>query len=355
MTPVTRPRDATPPAQARDQLRTLVAATDSRTRRRLLLVAGALLLLLVGAVVAKLFAGLPEAVDRSQVIPAALGLREGMIERMVLFNRLPRAVVAVVAGGLFGLSGAIYQRLLGNPLATPDIIGITAGASACAVIVLSLELRIAGLLQVAAATGAVVAALLVFALSWRGGVNTYRLVLVGIGVGAMFAAVTSYLLVRMDERGGEVAMRWLVGSLNGAAWGDARLLGAALVLACLGTVALLRHLRAIALGDDVAEGLGTRVNTYRVLALVLGALAAAAATSVVGPIAFVGLISGPMATRLLGVTDAPFSAALVGAVTLVSADVASQSMPLVSPVPTGAIIAVFGAPVLIYLLLRGRG
>lgn len=288
------------------------------------------------------------------VLPAALGQSDGLADYVVRRTNLPRGIVALLGGALFGLSGALAQRLFGNPLATPDIIGISSGAGAGAMIVIA-GLGATGIgVQGGAMVGALVVALIVYTLSWSGGVQSYRLILIGIGVGACASAIVTFIVTRLDEVSTQRAMRWLIGSLNGADFSDAALLAGTLAFGLVLVLPMRRALSDLALGDELAAGLGVRVPALRLAALLLATLLAALVTSVTGPIAFVALVAGPIATRMLRVPDAPAVAALVGSVLLCATDIAAQTLPILSPVPTGAITALFGAPVLIALLVRKK-
>ncbi|MFD0891973.1 iron chelate uptake ABC transporter family permease subunit, partial [Streptosporangium algeriense] len=164
------------------------------------------------------------------VLPAAFGLRTGLADYVVFQNRLPRALSALLSGALFGLSGALYQRLVRNPLATPDIVGISAGGGAGAVTVLILVPGLPLGVPFAAVLGAFALVAAIHALSWRQGVDTYRLVLVGIGLSAVCGAYTNYLFTVADQHSIAVAMRWLVGSVNNASWEGVLTLGPALAV-----------------------------------------------------------------------------------------------------------------------------
>lgn len=324
-----------------------------RVRVRTAIVVLALTLILLAGVSAEILAGGTADIDPADIPAALVGAGSGLAQFVIFETRLPRAVTAVLVGALFGLAGVVYQRLISNILATPDIIGVSAGASAGAVTVLVAAGGTGIFVQAGAVVGAALAVLVIFGLSWRQGSSTYRLVLVGIGVGACFAALTSYLLTFADSMTSTRAMRWMIGSLSGAQWSEVGVLAITLVLGIIAVVALAPSLGAIRLGDPLAAGLGTRVALVRITALLLGATLAAIATSVAGPVAFVALVSGPIAVRLLP-QSGPLPAALVGATVLVVADIAAQTLPYVSPVPTGVLTGLVGAPALVFLLLARK-
>lgn len=266
--------------------------------------------------------------------------------------RLPRAIVAVTVGLCFGLGGVTFQTMLRNPLASPDIIGITAGAGAAAAFAI-IVLRLSdGQVSVVAIAAGLAVALLVYALSFRRGVLGTRLILVGIGIAAMLDAFTAYVLSRAGEWDLQQAMRWLSGSLNGATWADAVIVVVA--LAVLGPVLLSRSraLDMLRLGDDAASALGVRVEPTRVLLIVAAVGLIAFGTAAAGPIAFVAFLSGPIAARIVrphGSLLIP--SALVGAALVVVGDLVGQ-WAFGTRFPVGVVTGVLGAPYLVYLVVH---
>lgn len=266
--------------------------------------------------------------------------------------RLPRASLALLTGLCFGLSGVTFQTMLRNPLASPDIIGISSGASAAAVF----SIVILGLTGAAVSAVAIVAglgvALAVYLLSYRSGVAGIRLVLIGIGVGAMFNSVVSWVLQRAPQYELQEAMRWLTGSLNSSAWSDVVPVLAALTVLGPVLLVLTRNLGAIQLGDPAAAALGVRVEQTRVWAIIAAVGLIAFATAAAGPIAFVAFLSGPIAARLVGPRGSLLlPAALVGALLVLVADLCAQYV-LGTRYPVGVVTGVLGAPYLLYLLVR---
>ncbi|MER7763754.1 iron ABC transporter permease [Streptomyces sp. NPDC097619] len=334
----------------------LTAARRAATRR-LALVWTLTSLALLGLLTASVLLGGLRGITPGEVLPAAFGLRTGIADYVVHVIRLPRALAALLGGALFGLAGALYQRLIRNPLATPDVVGVSAGAGAGAVTVLLLVPALPYGIEAAAVAGAFLMIGAILALSTRNGtVDTYRLVIIGIGLAAVCAAYTNYLFTMAGEQGLAQVMRWLVGSVSGATWQGVGTLAVALAVCAVCAAPLHRALSALSLGDELAAGLGSRVGRVRTAALLLGAAAAALATSVTGPIGFVSLVSGPLAARLVGNERALVLAPAVGAVIVLAADVVAQHGPLISPVPTGAVTALIGAPYFVLLILRrGQG
>ncbi|MFD3958082.1 MULTISPECIES: FecCD family ABC transporter permease [Streptomyces] len=266
--------------------------------------------------------------------------------------RLPRAVLALVAGFSFGLAGVTFQTMLRNPLASPDIIGISSGASAAAaiaIVTLSLGEVQVSVLAIAAGLGV---ALLVYALAFRGGVVGTRLILIGIGTSAMLDSITSYTLSQAAEWDLQEAMRWLTGSLNGTTWDQVL---PALVAAAVLTPLLLgqaRDLSAMQLGDDTASALGVRVERTRITVIVAAVGLIAFATAAAGPIAFVAFLSGPIAARIVGAGGSLLvPAGLVGALLVLVADFTGQ-FAFGERYPVGVVTGVLGAPYLVYLIIR---
>ncbi|MFG3104419.1 FecCD family ABC transporter permease [Streptomyces sp. NPDC048182] len=324
-----------------------------RANRRTLLVACVLAAALVGLLACSLLLGGLRGIAGQDVVPAAFGRRTGLADYVVHRIRMPRALAALLSGALFGLSGALYQRLIRNPLATPDIVGISAGSGAGAVTVLLFAAELPFGVELGALGGSFAMVAVLLALSRRAGrVDTYRLVLIGIGLAAVCTAYVDYLLTMAGEQSRTQMLRWLVGSVSGADWDGVTTLAAGLAACLLAAAPLGRALGALAVGDQLAAGLGTRVGAARTATLLLGAAAAALATSVTGPIGFVSLVSGPIAARLVGADRAVGLAVPVGAVIVLAADVAAQHAPQISPVPTGVLTALLGAPYFVWLILR---
>jgi iron complex transport system permease protein len=266
--------------------------------------------------------------------------------------RLPRMALAILAGFAFGIAGVTFQTLLRNPLASPDIIGITEGASAAAVVAI-VVLGLSGpAVSAMALGGALITALAIYLLSNKGGFSGIRLILIGIGVAAMLQSVVSYVLSRAADWDIQMAMRWITGSLNNAAWDDVIPLAIASVIIVPFLFSQARSLGMLQLGDDSASGLGVHVTATRLM-FILGAVALLAfATAGTGPIAFVAFMAGPIAARITGPgANLLLPSAFVGAVLVLGGDLIGQ-FAFDARYPVGVITGVLGAPYLIYLLIR---
>lgn len=266
--------------------------------------------------------------------------------------RLPRAILSVLAGLSFGLGGVAFQTMLRNPLASPDIIGISSGASAAAVfaiVVLSMSGPAVSIFAVVSGLGV---ALLVYALSSRNGVAGTRLILVGIGVSAMLESFIAYILSSAPAWNLQEAMRWLTGSVNGARLDQVTPLFFALIIFGGLLLSRTRDLESLRLGDDTASALGTKVAQTRIIVVIAAVGMISFATAVAGPISFVAFLSGPIASRVLRSNGSLLvPAALIGAILVLAGDYIGQFM-LPGRYPVGVVTGALGAPYLIYLIVR---
>ena len=332
---------------------TLDAVARGRRRRavRRLAVIGVLAVLVaavfaVSLMVGNTFYGPGEVIDvlRGELVPGA-SFTVGEL-------RLPRACLAVLTGAAFGLGGVTFQTMLRNPLASPDIIGISSGASAAAVVAIVVYALSDTAVSLAAIVAALTTALLIYLLAYRDGVVGTRLILIGIGIAAMLDSVVSYVLMRAAVWDIQTAMRWLTGSLNNATWDEVVPLLIAMLVGVPVLLGQSRNLTLMQQGDDSASALGVRVERTRLVAIIAAVTLVAFATAAAGPIAFVAFLAGPIAARIVGGgTSLMVPAALVGALLVLTADLAGQ-YAFENRYPVGVITGVLGAPYLVYLLIR---
>lgn len=334
-----------------DDLRTVRAARRRGRPRVVAVVTGLLLAIVVVACVSMTVGSFPIPV--LDVPSILLGHGDQQTTFIVNELRLPRIVCGLLVGVAFGVSGAIFQSLVQNELASPDIIGITAGASTAAVLMIVVVGASATELSLAALVGAGLTALAIYLLSYRQGVTGYRLILIGIGFAAGLGAVTSYLVLRAELDELQRANVWLIGSLNGRGWEQVGPLALVVAVLVPGAVLLRRALRALQLGDDAATGIGVRVNPAKVAILLIGVALAAFATAAAGPVAFVAFVSAPIARRMLGNGDvALVSSGLFGALLLTFADLVARLGIADNELPVGVLTGIFGAPYLVWLLIK---
>lgn len=283
-----------------------------------------------------------------------VGIRSPETDLIIGDFRMPRAVCAAMVGFSFGMSGAILQRMARNPLASPDMIGITNGAVAAAVYFVVVAQASSRTVSAAALAGAMLSALAVYLLAYRKGVSGYRLVLIGIAMTAMLQSVTHYMLTRATIWNARSAMIWITGNLSDRTWDHVRPLTYSLLVVVPITVALARYLRVLELGDDCARALGVAVEPVRAALLACTVVLAAIATTAAGPISFVALVSPQIARRLVrDRTPALIPAGACGALLLLSADLLAR-VATDQELPVGIVTGILGAPYLLLLLVRAN-
>ncbi len=293
-----------------------------------------------------------------EVLAVLLGGGDRAQQFIVLELRLPRSLTAVLVGAALGVSGALTQTVARNPLASPDVLGVTAGASAAAVLLIVSGGTAAAIgdavgLPLAALVGGLLAAALVYGLAWRRGIEGYRLVLVGVGVSAVGTACTNWLLTRAEITDAARATVWLTGSLNARGWEHVVPVGIALAVLVPVALVLGFGLGALQLGDDTARGLGLRVDRERAALILVAVALAAIATACAGPIAFVALVVPQICLRLAGTARPPLLASAVyGALLMLVSDLIARTV-LGVELPVGIVTAILGAPYLLFLLTRG--
>ncbi len=297
----------------------------------------------------------------ADVLRTLVGLGEGPRNFIILELRAPRIVVGVLVGLALGVAGALFQTFARNPLASPDTLGITMGASvgAVAAIVLGGGGALGGAFSgvgvpLAALLGALLVGVVLFALTWRSGIDGYRLVLVGIALWSVGTALVDWLLTTAEIYDAAAAYVWITGSLNARTWENALPLAVALAVLLPLALAASRSLAVLQFGDDTARGLGVRLPLAQAAVVLLAIGCVGFAVSAAGPITFVALVVPQIAVRLTGGSRPPLLASgLLGAVLVVGADLVTRTV-LPEALPVGILTAVLGAPYLLWLLVRGR-
>ncbi|GAA0994590.1 iron chelate uptake ABC transporter family permease subunit [Acrocarpospora macrocephala] len=317
-------------------------------RHRTIVVNSALAVSLVTAAFVSLASG---AYARSpiEVLAVLMGQGDTMDRFVIVDLRLPRLLVALIVGVAFAVAGALFQTVLRNPLASPDIIGISGGASAAAVFAI-IGLGLTGpAVSVAALLGAAVVAACVYLLASSSG---YRFVLIGIGFAFIANSVIGYLLTRGKVEKAQTALVWMVGSLGGASATDVLLLAVTVAPLLVLVAANAPRLRILQLGNETASSLGVNPERTTLATVVLASALIAVATAVVGPIAFLAFVSAPIARRLARTGSLALgTSALVGAVIVLVADfVAQHVLPETVQAPVGVVTGLLGGCYLIRLL-----
>ncbi|MFI5529708.1 FecCD family ABC transporter permease [Kitasatospora sp. NPDC051853] len=324
----------------------------TRQRRRTLLTGLALTVALV------LLTGL--ALSTGQVklplldaLRALVGLGDSGDVLVVQEFRAPRVVSALIAGAALAVSGSLLQRLFRNPLASPDVVGVTGGASFGAVLMLALGASQL-LIPLAALGGGLLAALLLGGFAWRSKIAVTRLVLVGLAVQSGLAAAVNLMIVRFPAELASSAMQWTTGSLYGRNWTEIQLCGSAIAVLTVLVFLLNRQVAVLDLGDDSAGGLGLDPHRTRLALLLLTVTLASLAAGLTGPVSFVAL-AVPHLVRFLAGPPTPGTlvlTALTGALLLLGSDYAVLNLLPVHGLPVGAVTATLGAPWLLFLMIR---
>ncbi|KAM9862286.1 iron chelate uptake ABC transporter family permease subunit [Leucobacter sp. BZR 635] len=320
--------------------------SSSRTAR----VCAALVVLLLGLVVAALMLG-EFTVTPAQIIETFRGnAPDQRTEFFILGRRLPRALVAITVGACLAVAGAVFQMLTRNPLASPDILGISGGASVGAVMVMLVWGGSTAQASLGALIGAVAMAALIVALTARTGLHGVQLILTGVALSAIAGAVVDYVLSQVFVASATTAQTWLVGSLQGRSWAD--LVPAVAVLAVAAPILLWKaaDARTMTLGDSAAIGLGVNAARTRWILLFVATLLVAVAVATAGPISFVALVAPHLARRLCR-AESFLAAGLTGAALLLVSDLVAL-YAFAFPVPVGVVTITLGGGFFLWLLWR---
>ncbi|MBW4454448.1 MAG: iron ABC transporter permease [Nostoc indistinguendum CM1-VF10] len=293
------------------------------------------------------------------IVKTILGLDTGNPDHSFVIQnlRLPRTLVAFMVGMALAISGTIFQGLTRNPLANPGIIGINAGASLAAVVVIVLfPSAPIYTLPLSAFAGALLMAILIYSLAWNNGSSPILLILMGIGLSAITSAITSLMITFGEINDVSNALVWLAGSVYGRTWEQVFSLLPWLIVFVPMALTLARHLNALNLGDDVAKSLGSQVEWQRGLLIVVGVALAGSGVATAGNIGFIGLIAPHVGRQLVGATHEALipTSALLGGAIVVMADLLGRTLFAPIELPCGVISAAIGAPYFLYLLIRNR-
>lgn len=291
--------------------------------------------------------------DFSQVFNALTGSAPRNITMVVTEWRLPRVMMAIVVGAALGVSGAIFQSLLRNPLGSPDVMGFNTGAWSGVLVAMVLFGQHLTAIAFAAMAGGILTSLLVWALAWRNGIETFRLIIIGIGIRAMLMAFNTWLLLHASLETSLSAGLWNAGSLNGLTW--AKTLPTTPIIALMFICAwlLVRRMRLLEMGDDSACALGVSVERSRLTLMLVAVVLTAASTAIAGPISFIALVAPHIARRISGTARWGLTqAALCGALLLLAADLCAQQLFMPYQLPVGVVTVSLGGIYLIVLLVQ---
>ncbi len=304
---------------------------------------------------------------------------DGGYDQLVIWDiRLPRIIVGTIAGALLGISGAIFQSIIRNPLASPDVIGFNAGIALGAVVALVIFGATGYGVIFGAISGGIITAILVMGLAWKTspvtnhipksvyrrtlfirlwktanayGFIPYRIVLIGIGCAFTITAITNFILTTTDIYRASDAMIWLIGSVGGKTWQSVEIAISGFIILLPWALYLQNSMCNLEMGNDTAISLGVHINRTRISALTLGILLSAVAISVVGPIGFVAFVSGPIARRISATAGITIGlSAIVGAIILTFADLMGRIAIPDLTLSAGIYTAIIGGPYLLWLL-----
>jgi iron complex transport system permease protein len=294
---------------------------------------------------------------------ALFGQGQEMNQLIITEFRLPRVLVAFIAGASLALSGAILQGIIRNPLASPDMIGISGGAGFAAVAFLTMFsddsnnlLLSINYLPFFAFAGATIAAFLIYGLAWKDGVTPIRLILIGIGLMALFQALTTLMMLIGPIYRASQATVWLTGTVYGTSWKEVKALFPWFLSMLPVLLFLVRRLNIQGFGDDLTTAAGVSVHRERLMLLIICTALAGSAVAFAGAIGFVGLIGPHIARRITGSSFGGLfpASALIGGTIVVLADLAGRTLFSPLEVPAGVFTAAIGAPYFIYLLFKNQ-
>jgi iron complex transport system permease protein len=287
----------------------------------------------------------------SETLSAIFDSEPCLNRKIIWLIRLPRNITAALVGASLALAGAILQGIMRNPLASPNIIGVSAGGGLAAVVIMILLPQYFYLLVPAAFIGSLAATLLIFLLAWNRGLHPMRLILSGVAVSSLLGAFISALMLFYPDRLTGV-IDFMVGGLNARTWKHVNTLWPYTIGGIAAALLMAKRLNILALGDDAAVGLGLKVEQTRIIFIVISALLAAAAVSVAGLLGFVGLIAPHMMRMIVG-SDHRYlfpASILFGAGLLMTCDTLGRIVLDPVQLPVGIIMAMLGAPFFLYLL-----
>ena len=318
------------------------------------LVLSCLLLMLVSLAVA-VFSLRSGAVtlDFTQVFNALTGSAPRNNTMVVTEWRLPRVMMALLVGAALGISGAIFQSLMRNPLGSPDVMGFNTGAWSGVLVAMVLFGQHLTAITLAAMAGGILTSLIVWALAWRDGIETFRLIIIGIGMRAMLMAFNTWLLLQASLETSLSAGLWFAGSLNGLTWAKTLPAAPLILLMFVCALLLVKRMRLLEMGDDSACALGVSVERSRLMLMLVAVVLTAAATAIAGPISFIALVAPHIARRLSGTARWGLTqSALCGSLLLLAADLCAQQLFMPYQLPVGVVTVSLGGIYLIVLLVQ---
>ena len=322
-------------------------------RKRMIVIVSLSLLLVIASVGSLMIGAVSFSV--TEIWHGLLYANDSLERRIVWELRFPRVLIGLIVGMCLATSGAILQGIMKNPLADPGIIGVSSGAGLAATVILIIFPAYILFLPAAAFLGALVTALVIYTLSWRGGTSAVRIILVGVAINAVIGAFMSALMLLYSDRV-QAVLPWLAGGIAGVGWVQFEMIVYYALAALVLSLFSIRHIRILRLGDEVAKLLGHNVEQSRFFLIVLSTLLAGIAVSVSGLIGFVGLVIPHIMRTLVG-GDYRFllpASALGGSLLVVVADTVARSAFSPIELPVGILLSFLGGPFFLYMIQRRR-
>lgn len=314
------------------------------------------LCIIVLAILSILTIGIGSAdISIGNIIDIFLGKGDEINASIVMDMRLPRIILAIFVGASLSISGVLLQAVMGNPLADPGITGVSSGASLAAILVMIYFPHLYRILPLVAFFGAILACVMVFALSWDNGLNSLRIILAGVAVNAIFLGATSLMSILNSDKIQGVLL-WINGSLAYRGWREVKYIVPYTLIGIILSFLCIKGANILALGDDVATNLGLNVNRTRIFISLVAVFLAGISTSVVGIIGFIGLIV-PHICRLIIGSDHKFlipMSSVVGAILLLLTDTMARFIARPIELPVGVIMSMVGGPFFLFLLRRRK-
>ncbi|KGG81261.1 ferrichrome ABC transporter [Caloranaerobacter azorensis H53214] len=287
----------------------------------------------------------------------AIFCEKDTVNHQIIWNvRLPRTIVAGLVGICLSLSGAILQGIMRNPLASPNIIGVSSGAGLAAFIILILLPEYYYMVPIGAFIGALLTTLVIYSLAWKEGVTPTRLILAGVAISSILRAGINALITFYPDRVAGV-VGFMVGGLSATAWTEVKMIFPYALIGVTSVLLIPNKLNILMLGDEIATGLGLKVESTRFIFIILASLLAGSAVSAVGLLGFVGLIVPHIARLLIG-SDYRFlfpASIFLGASVVILCDTLARLLFAPMEIPVGIIMSALGGPFFLYLLRRKEG
>ncbi len=322
-------------------------------KKRMIVIITLSLLLIIASIVSLMIGAV--SFSLTEIWNGLFYVNDSLERRIVWELRFPRVLIGLIVGMCLATSGAILQGIMKNPLADPGIIGVSSGAGLAATVILILFPAYILFLPAAAFLGALITALIIYAMSWKGGTSAIRIILVGVAINAVIGAFMSALMLLYSDRV-QAVLPWLAGGITGVGWIQFEMIVYYALAALVLSLFSIRHIRILRLGDEVAKLLGHNVEKSRFFLIVLSTLLAGIAVSVSGLIGFVGLVIPHIMRTLVG-GDYRFllpASALGGSLLVVVADTVARSAFSPIELPVGILLSFLGGPFFLYMIQRRR-